>query len=63
MAGTNRRASCTELFKKFNILPLASKIFALIIIICSGQHKNISNKLRYPQYQYKMQKKPSCAKH
>jgi hypothetical protein len=25
MAGTKRRASCRELFKKFNILPLASE--------------------------------------
>jgi hypothetical protein len=28
---------------------------ALVIIICSGQHRKISNKLRYPQYKYKMQ--------
>jgi hypothetical protein len=48
MAGTKRRASCRELFKEFNIL-------ALIIIICSGQHRKISNKLRCPQYKYKIQ--------
>jgi hypothetical protein len=50
MTGTKRRASCRELFKKFNILPLSQRIFALIIIICSGQYRNISNKFRYPQY-------------
>jgi hypothetical protein len=31
MAGTKRRASCRELFEKFNILPLASKfLFSLL---------------------------------
>jgi hypothetical protein len=55
MAGTKRRASYRELFKKINILPLVSEFFALIIIIYSGQHRNISNKLRYPQYKYKIQ--------
>jgi hypothetical protein len=31
MAGTKRRASCRELFKKFNILPLASKFLLLLL--------------------------------
>jgi hypothetical protein len=31
MAGTKRKASCKELFKKFNILPLASKFFVSLL--------------------------------
>jgi hypothetical protein len=31
MAGTKRRASCRELFKKFNILPLASEFFLSLL--------------------------------
>jgi hypothetical protein len=31
MAGTKRRASCRELFKKFNILPLASKFLLSLL--------------------------------
>jgi hypothetical protein len=42
IARTTRRGSCRKLFKKFNVLPLASKLL-LIIIIYSGQHEKISN--------------------
>jgi hypothetical protein len=31
MAGAKRRASCRELFKKFNILPLASEFLLSIL--------------------------------
>jgi hypothetical protein len=31
MAGTKRRASCRELFKKFNILPLASEFLLSLL--------------------------------
>jgi hypothetical protein len=40
IAGTKTGASCKELLKKFNILPLATKFFALINMICSGQYEN-----------------------
>jgi hypothetical protein len=32
MAGTKRRASCRELFKKFNILPLSSKFLLSLLL-------------------------------
>jgi hypothetical protein len=54
MAGTKRRASCRELFKKFNILPLASKfLFPLLSFVVD----NIETfqTLRYPQYKCKIQ--------
>jgi hypothetical protein len=44
MAGTKRRASCGELFKKFNILPLASKF--LLSLSSFVVDRNISNKLK-----------------
>jgi hypothetical protein len=31
IAGAKRRASCTELFKKFDILPLATKFFLSLL--------------------------------
>jgi hypothetical protein len=31
MAGTNRRARCKELFKKFNVLPLASEFLLSLL--------------------------------
>jgi hypothetical protein len=54
MAGTKRRASCRELFKKFNILPIASE-FLLSLSSFVVDNRNISNKLRYPQNKYKIQ--------
>jgi hypothetical protein len=36
MAGTKRRASCGELFKKFNILPLASEFLLSLLSFVVG---------------------------
>jgi hypothetical protein len=47
MAGTKRRVSCMELFKKFNILPLTSEVL-LSLSSFVVDNRNISNKLRYP---------------
>jgi hypothetical protein len=49
MAGTKGRASCRELFKKFNILLIASE-FLLSLLSFVVDNRNISNKHRYPQY-------------
>jgi hypothetical protein len=54
MAGTNRRAFNRELFKKFNILPLASEVL-LSLLSFVVDNREIWNKLRYPQYKYKIQ--------
>jgi hypothetical protein len=54
MAGTKKGASCRELFKKFNILLLASK-FLLSLLSSVVKHRKILNKLRYPQCKYKKQ--------
>jgi hypothetical protein len=54
MVGTKRRASCRELFKKFNILPLASE-FLLSLLSFVVENRNISNKFIYSQYKYKIQ--------
>jgi hypothetical protein len=55
MAGTNRRASCKELFKKFNFLPLASKCFLSLSFVVDNLETfqtnsdihNISTRYRY----------------
>jgi hypothetical protein len=40
MAAIKRRASCTELFKKFNILPLASKfLLSLLLFVMDSMEK------------------------
>jgi hypothetical protein len=51
MAGTKRRASCRELFKKFNILPLASEF---LLSLFGVDNRKISDKLTHPQYKYKI---------
>jgi hypothetical protein len=44
MAGTKRRASCREFFKKFNILPLASKfLLSLLSFVVDNIQKCQSN--------------------
>jgi hypothetical protein len=40
MSGTKRRASCTELFKKFNTIPLASKFLLLLSFVVEKERKN-----------------------
>jgi hypothetical protein len=57
MAGTKRRASCRELFKKFNILPLASEIL-LSLSSSVVNNRKISNKLRYPDLTFMCQTLP-----
>jgi hypothetical protein len=56
MAGTKRRASCRELFKKFNILPLASEfllsLFSFVVddierFQTNSDIHNISTRYRY----------------
>jgi hypothetical protein len=56
MSGTKRRASCRELFKKFNILPLASEyLLSLSSFVVDNIEKfqtnldihNISTRYRY----------------
>jgi hypothetical protein len=56
MAGTKRRASCRKLFKKFNILPLASEfLLSLLSFVVDNIKKyqtnsdihNISTRYRY----------------
>jgi hypothetical protein len=56
MAGTKRRASCRELFKKFNILPLASEFLLLLLSFVvdniekfqtNSDIHNISTRYRY----------------
>jgi hypothetical protein len=48
MAGAKRRASCRELFKEFNILPLASEFFFSLLSFVVDNMEKISNKFRYP---------------
>jgi hypothetical protein len=55
MAGTKRRASCRELFKKFNILPLASEFLLSLSFVADNIETfqinscihNISTRYRY----------------
>jgi hypothetical protein len=56
MAGSKRRASCGELFRKFNILPLASEfLLSLLSFVVDNIEKfqinsdihNISTRYRY----------------
>jgi hypothetical protein len=56
MAGTKRRASCRELFKKFNILPLASELLLSLLSFVvyntetfqtNSDIHNISTRYRY----------------
>jgi hypothetical protein len=55
MSGTKRRASCTELFKKFNILPLASEFLLSLLFVVDNLETfqtnsdihNISKRYRY----------------
>jgi hypothetical protein len=56
MAGTKKRASCRELFKKFNILPLVSEfLLSLLSFVVDNTEKfqtnsdihNISTRYRY----------------
>jgi hypothetical protein len=39
MVGTNRRASCRELFKKYNILPLASESLLSVSFVVDNIEK------------------------
>jgi hypothetical protein len=63
MAGTKRRASCRELFKKCNILPLASKFLLSLSSFVVDNIEIFQTNSRDPQYKYKIRIQPSCAKH
>jgi hypothetical protein len=48
MAGTKRRTSCRELFKKFNILPLVNKFLLSLLSFVADNRETF-------QYKYKIQ--------
>ena len=52
MAGSKRRVSCREIFRKSDVLTLASG-FLCWVDIC-WQHRKISDNLRYTQYNLHM---------
>jgi hypothetical protein len=51
MAAANRIVPCKELFKNFNILPLASKLFFSLLSFVVDRTENFQTNLdTYPEY-------------
>ena len=53
ITNSNKNASCRELFKKLNILPLQSQYIYSILLFIIKKQRPISSKLAYAYNQYK----------